>query len=210
MLKVKVCGITDADNAKAIAETGIDFAGFIFYPGSKRYVGEMPDNRLFENIPESVVKVGVFVNENPSTVMGISRFAGIEMVQLHGNETVSYCGSLRSCGLKVIKAFRIGSKTDLQLINAYSDVCDYFLFDSSTGSYGGSGTKFNWQIIEGAGFSKPFFLSGGIGPEDAHLLKKITCNMFFAADINSRFEVKPGIKDTDKVKKFTDQIRNLS
>lgn len=209
MLKVKVCGITDPDNAKAVAETGIDFAGFIFYPGSKRYVGNIPDNRLFENIPERVAKIGVFVNEDPARVIKISHSSGIEMVQLHGDETLKYCHSLRSGGLKVIKAFRIDNKTDFQLINTYSDVCEYFLFDSGTGRQGGSGIKFNWQILNEVNFSKPFFLSGGIGPEDADHIKRINCKMLFAVDINSRFEVRPGFKDTDKVKLFTDQIRNF-
>lgn len=207
MIRVKVCGLTDADNARQIARTGIDFAGFIYYPASKRYVGIKPEMRLFENIPPDVCRVGVFVNEDPSEVVRISREAGFNIVQLHGNEDFSYCRRLKASGFRVIKAFRIGKEIDPEFINLFSEVCDYYLFDTESRAYGGSGKKFNWKFLNGIKLNKPFFLSGGIGPDDVHELKKITNSMFYAVDINSRFEISPGIKDVGKVKVFVERIK---
>ncbi|MGQ9619838.1 MAG: phosphoribosylanthranilate isomerase [Bacteroidales bacterium] len=208
MIKIKVCGLTDPVNTKKISGTGIDFAGFIFYPGSKRFVGKEPDINLFRSVPKEIGKVGVFVNEEPEKVRDLSDTAGLDIVQLHGNENISYCMQIKSYGLQVIKAFRVWKEIDLKLVNTYSEVCDYYLFDSGSKSYGGSGIKFSWHILNGISLKRPFFLSGGIGLEDIQELKKIENRMFFAIDINSRFESVPGIKDAEKVKHFVEYIKN--
>lgn len=208
MIKVKVCGLTDPVNAEEISKTGIDFAGFIFYPGSIRFVGNPPDMNLFGSIHAGVCKVGVFVNEDSGKIKETAVRAGLGLIQLHGNENIRYCRQIKSAGLQVIKVFRVGKEIDLKLVNIYADVCDYYLFDSGRGLYGGSGIKFNWNILNGISLKKPFFLSGGIGPEDVPQLRKIENPMLFAVDINSRFEIIPGIKDRIKVKQFTDQIKN--
>jgi len=208
MLKIKVCGLTDPANVKEITRADIDFAGFIFYPGSKRFVGNEPDMNLFRIIPVHVKKVGVFVDEDPEKILKIAQKAALDIIQLHGDENTDYCRKIKSYGRKVIKAFRIGSGIDMKLVNEFTEVCNYFLFDSGGLTYGGSGLKFDWNILGDIKPGRPFFLSGGITPEDVSELKKIDNKMFFGVDINSRFEISHGIKDPGKVKKFAEDIKN--
>ncbi|HRT48569.1 MAG TPA: phosphoribosylanthranilate isomerase [Bacteroidales bacterium] len=207
MIKVKVCGLKDPENVKKICETGIDFAGFIFSTKSPRYVGKNPDRNIFGSIPDTIGRVGVFVDEEHDKIIETAKSLGIGIIQLHGNEDLSYCGKIKASGLQVIKVFRVGNKIDLNHVNAYSDVCDYFLFDTGGRLYGGSGKKFNWDILNGLSLQKPFFLSGGIGPGDVQELGKIKNDMFFGVDINSRFEISPGIKDFEKVEVFIKKIK---
>ena len=207
MLRVKVCGLNDPLNVKAISESGADFLGFIFYPDSKRFVGRNPDKMMFMDVPEGIKKTGVFVNENPSRILELSEFARLDVIQLHGNESVEYCRSLKMSGLLIIKTFSVGSDFDPAKTDLYSDACDYFLFDTKSVNHGGSGSKFNWKIIENYTFNKPFFLSGGIGPEDSGIVTEIVSKHFYAIDINSRFEILPGIKDAVRVKNFINEIK---
>lgn len=208
MLRIKVCGLTDPANVKEIIRADIDFAGFIFYGGSKRFVGIEPVGDLFGVVPTHIKKAGVFVNEKPETIKEISEKSGLDIIQLHGNESADYCRKIQLYGLQVIKTFRVGDSIDIRLLKEFSGVCDYFLFDSYGAGYGGSGVKFNWHILEGINPGRPFFISGGIGPEDVNRLKNIENRMFFGVDINSRFEIMPGIKDPEKVKKFAEKIKN--
>jgi phosphoribosylanthranilate isomerase len=198
--------LVDPVNSREIAKTAPDFIGFIFYPGSKRYVGNTPDGSLFMNIPSVILKTGVFVNEDPAIIIENTRHYGLDLVQLHGNESAEYCNTLHKAGLTIIKAFEISDSFDFVTLNKYSEACEYFLFDTKTGNGGGSGSKFDWTKINEYQLGKPFFLSGGIGPEDASLVKQINHKSFFAVDINSRFEIRPGIKDRDKIGAFINEI----
>ena len=205
-MKIKVCGLTDTVNAMGIAASSPDFMGFIFYRGSKRYVGESPPGSLF-NIPGQIMKVGVFVNEEPSVVIGNMKLWGLDLVQLHGGETPGYCHSLKEAGIRIIKAFGLNDSPGFEKSAEYKDVCDYFLFDTKTRLRGGSGVKFPWKKLEEYNIDKPFFLSGGIGPEDAGAIRNIKHESLFAIDINSCFETRPGIKDVEKVKNFINEIK---
>lgn len=207
MLKIKVCGLTDTVNAREIAGTLPDFLGYIFYPESVRFVGKKPAADLFKTIPDSIIKTGVFVNEDPSSVIEKMNSFNLDLVQLHGDERPEYCNWLKENDLKVIKAVRINNDFNYNILKQYIDVCDYFLFDTRSGLRGGSGIKFDWKKLNEYHLNIPFFLSGGIGPEDASLIKKIRHEMMFAVDINSRFETSPGIKDPEKVKRFIDEIK---
>jgi len=207
MLKIKICGLKDPSNVKEIANTHPDFMGFIFYPESCRFVGYKPDDSLFRKVPSEILKTGVFVNEEPSVIINIINKYGLDTVQLHGNETEDYCNYLKKAGLKIIKAFGVTKGSDFTISERYMDVCDYFLFDTKTASHGGSGRKFDWEIINEYHLNKPFFLGGGIGPEDISLIKKIKHQYLFAVDINSRFELSPGIKDIKKVRDFINAIK---
>lgn len=207
MIKVKVCGLNSPENVRRITELDIDYAGFIFYPASERYVGNKPDPDLFSCVPQRIKKTGVFVDEAWEKVLKISRMYSLDVVQLHGKESIEYCRELKNNDLTVIKVFHIKNEIDLDAVNIYSDVCDYFLFDTATDSHGGSGKKFNWDILTQGKFKRPFFLGGGIGPVDFHELKKIRNEMFFAADINSRFEISPGIKDYEKIKSYVEHLK---
>jgi phosphoribosylanthranilate isomerase len=207
MLKVKVCGMTDPLNVREIIKTSPDFLGFIFYPGSKRYVGKTPDRSLFRNIPQGIRKTGVFVNEKIPVLIETKKHFGLDLIQLHGNESAEYCISLHDAGLTIIKAFEINDNFKFNTLNRYSEVCDFFLFDAKTGSGAGSGLKFNWERIKEYQSGKSFFLSGGIDPEDVSLVKQLNNENLFAVDINSRFEIRPGIKDGLKIKKFISEIK---
>ena len=207
MLKVKVCGMTDPANVKAVAQTGPDFMGFIFYPGSSRYVGKEPDPAIFDSVPSGILKVGVFVHEDPVFVIETAAIVGLDFVQLHGTETADYCESLKLSGLKIIKAFGICDYTDFDMFESHMDVCDYYLFDTRSEKHGGSGKKFNWDILNSYNLDKPFFLSGGIGPSDVKEIMKIKNPWFFGVDLNSLFETIPGIKIPELVRGFIDEIK---
>ena len=208
MNRVKICGMTNPLNVMEISAAKPDFMGFIFYSESPRYVGKKPDMELFQCIPPGIKRIGVFLNEDNSRILDISIRAGLEMVQLHGNESPSTCSQLRSLGLIVIKALRIDTDFSFEGLLKYVPACDYFLFDTKSEKPGGSGRKFDWGKLEEYSAEKPFFLSGGIGPEDTELLKSIRNRGFFAVDINSRFETSPGIKDVRLVKTFIKTVKN--
>lgn len=207
MLKIKVCGLKDPLNVQEIAEAHPDYMGFIFYPSSGRFVGNKPDGSLFGKVPSFIMKTGVFVNEEPPAIINTVNIYGLDMVQLHGNETVDYCNYLKKAGLIIIKAFGISKGSDFRTLEPYMNVCEYFLFDTKSPDYGGSGRKFDWEKINEYHLNKPFFLGGGIGPEDTSIIKKIKHPYLFAVDINSRFEIRPGIKDIKKVKDFINEIK---
>ncbi len=208
MIKVKVCGLRDRINVRAVAAANPDYMGFIFYPGSKRYVGDSPDKDLFHEIPVKIKKVGVFVNEEPENILELAGKYNLNLVQLHGNESSDQCRTISSSGLRVIKAFGIGSDFDFERLVPYVPVCDYFLFDTQTELFGGTGLRFNWDLLSRYRLDLPFFLSGGIMVEDAGIIRSLSHPLLYAADINSRFEISPGIKDQDKVKSFIQKIKS--
>lgn len=207
MLKVKVCGLVDPVNTQEIVQALPDFIGFNFYPRSKRYVGNNPQDSLLSNIPASIHKTGVFVNESPGKIIEITDQYHLNLIQLHGNESAAYCNKLAEKGLKIIKTFGIGDNFDFSQLNEFETVCEYFLFDTKIGHHGGSGLKFEWEKIHEYYIEKPFFIAGGIKPEDALALKRLKHKYLFAVDINSCFELYPGLKDPVKVKKFIDEIK---
>ena len=207
MSKIKICGMKDPVNVKEISDLNPDYIGFIFYNGSPRFVGAKPDMKIFGNVPPEIKKVGVFLNETSQRIIEISFSTGIDVIQLHGNESPDYCDRIKSFGLTVIKAFNINKEFSFESLIPYLSKCDYFLFDTKSRMHGGSGIKFDWEKLEGYYFDKPFFLSGGIGPADTDLLKTIR-NKVFAVDINSRFEIAGGIKDIELVKTFINSIKH--
>jgi phosphoribosylanthranilate isomerase len=210
MIRVKICGMCEPSNVAEIAEAKPDFLGFIFYRRSQRYVGEEAENTLFAKVPAGIIRTGVFLNENNNTIMSIAIRTGLEMIQLHGNETTASCNELKSAGLTIVKAFNIGEDFDFKDLEKYNSACDFFLFDTKSSLYGGSGKKFDWRKLEEYSMDKPFFLSGGIGPDDADAVKSVVNRGLFAVDINSRFEITPGIKDPGKVRKFIKDIKSVS
>jgi phosphoribosylanthranilate isomerase len=191
-------------NITDIAALRPDFIGLIFYPKSPRYVSE---NSISETIPEDVRLIGVFVDETPEKMLETAKRYSLHGIQLHGEESPETCRIVRENGLLCIKAFSIGNREDFSLARQYVADTDYFLFDTKTETFGGSGMKFDWDIIGGYSLSRPFLLGGGIGPEDAERLRQIAHPRFAGADINSRFETAPAIKDMEKVKQFIKIIR---
>jgi phosphoribosylanthranilate isomerase len=205
-MRIKVCGMTKATQVKELDETGVEFAGFIFYPKSPRYVFKQMPAEEIKKIKGHINKVGVFVNETPEELLRIVDNCGLYLVQLHGDETPRYCEKISNY-ISVIKAFRINDDDNIEWkIKNYVDVVDMFMFDTGTEAYGGSGKKFDWEKLKNLNINKPFFLSGGIGVEDAEALKNFStypvAKNLFAVDVNSKFEILPGIKDIEMIKNF--------
>lgn len=207
-MQVKVCGITDIGQAQVLDALGLHYIGFIFYPSSKRYIlNHLSLTDLHDFKTTKAKKVGVFVNESLETLLNIVKAAGLDMVQLHGDEDLAYCAKVNEV-VSVIKVFRVGAL--VPNMNGFDQVVDYFLFDTDSALYGGTGQHFNWEIIKNQTMTKPYFLSGGIGPNDIKGLEVMQVTkagkQLLAVDLNSQFEISPGNKDLEKIKIFIDAI----
>lgn len=201
---IKVCGMREAENIRDVESLqGVDMLGFIFYPKSPRYVYELP-----AYMPTHAKRVGVFVNEDKQTVCTYADRFGLDYVQLHGNESPKYCWSLRTMGLKIIKAFSISCHKDLENVHDYRVYCDGFLFDTKCEQYGGSGSQFDWNILRAYRGKVPFLLSGGIHPDSVDALKKFKHTYLAGYDLNSRFELSPGEKDTECIRTFLNKLKS--
>ena len=200
---VKVCGMRDADNIRAVESLGVDWMGFIFYPGSSRNVDSIPDY-----LPIDAKRVGVFVNEEPDKVGRRVHEFGLDIVQLHGSEDARYIGRIRALcpGITVVKALSIASAKDLEQARPYFGMADYLLFDTKAQLAGGNGVQFDWNVLNSYNGTLPFILSGGIGPDDAERINAFNHPMMAGIDLNSRFEKAPAIKDADSLKSFLSQL----
>jgi len=189
-----------------IAALKPDFMGFIFYLKSPRFVGALEDEMVQYAKSQGIEPVAVFVNASLMTMIQIVDLYGFTHIQLHGKETPEVCKALKEKGVKVLKAFSIADSSDLETVQAYDQCCDYFLFDTKTAIHGGSGCQFDWNILNAYTGTTPFFLSGGIGPDDVEQIRKFDHPMLFGIDLNSRFEIQPAQKDAALLRKFMDQL----
>jgi phosphoribosylanthranilate isomerase len=196
----------DPENIRELITLNPDYIGFILYPGSKRYLGD--HYQLNMDIPANIKRVGVFVNELIDRVLFWINRLGLNYVQLHGDEAPEYCRELYSMKISVIKAFGIGQDFDFSILKAYEPYCGHFLFDTKTLQRGGSGESFDWDLLKAYNYSTPLILSGGIGPEDATAIRDISGLPLHAVDVNSRFELSPGIKNMELLEKFFNELRN--
>ena len=199
-MKLKVCGLTKINQIQELISLNVDFLGFIFYEKSPRFV---LNHLSLEGISEinHQGKVGVFVNETIEKIAEISEKAKLNFIQLHGDEDEEFILSLSqrlSKDVKIIKVFRVGTQ-NLKLETWNLEQIDYFLFDTDSKAFGGTGQTFDWQILNEIEIPKPYFLSGGISLENIHQLATIN-QQPIALDINSKFEIEPGIKDIEKIK----------
>lgn len=224
-MKVKVCGITQLEQLHALPELDVNYAGFIFYPPSPRYVAKAGlSGAQVKKARLKLYKVGVFVDASYEEVMRRVDEYGLDMVQLHGRETPYECQKIVA-NIDVIKAFRFAENDHVEwMIKDYYEDSDFFLFDTGVPApkearenkmlYGGTGRKFDWNRLRGLNVQKPFFLSGGIEPSDAPVVKSFmsdsVANDLVAVDINSRFETAPGVKDLEKVKQFIRELKKTS
>lgn len=206
-MKLKVCGMTELEQIQTLETCGVDFAGLIFYEGSKRFVGSKSKNQKSEIRNLKIDRVGVFVNATIPEIEQAVKDYGLSYVQLHGDESPEFCKKIKEFAF-AIKAIRINIKTNLaNELEKFEETCDYFLFDTDSKQYGGTGKKFDWGVLQSAEIDKPFFLSGGIGLEDLAEVKAFQHPMLFAIDVNSRFEISPGVKDLQQVKTFLEQLK---
>ena len=185
----------DALNIKELGELGPDYMGLIFYEKSKRFAGATPSMVIDQNLPDSVERVGVFVNEDIEEIEEICEDYGIKIVQLHGDESPDDCAELKSLGFKVIKAFGVGESFDFSSLNAYKNNVDFFLFDTKGKERGGNGVTFDWSLLKDYDNETPFFLSGGLSAENLEKLNGFEGMNLHAIDVNSKFEIEPGLKD---------------
>jgi phosphoribosylanthranilate isomerase len=204
---IKVCGIKNKINLLEIINLSPDLLGFIFYPGSPRYVAGTLLPTDLEIIPKEIKKTGVFVNEKKSVIIDTASEYGLDMIQLHGDESPEFCQELNESGLDLIKAFHVENGFDFSMTHEYAPFCENFLFDTKGKEYGGNGASFNWLILKNYDGETPFFLSGGIRPVSHNAINTINNKLFAGIDINSGFETEPGIKDFKLVEEFIKRVR---
>ena len=221
---IKVCGMRDAQNIREVSQLGVDMIGMIFYPKSPRYVemqsshaGIIPDYAKEDISIESSktpARVGVFVDDMVQNIVTRVVNYHLDYVQLHGNEPREMCENLRLTldsdirpGIKIIKAISVSDASDIQKYKEYVGAVDLFLFDTKCKTVGGSGQQFDWQVLEQYDGEVPFLLSGGIGPEDASRLHAFHHPKCIGIDLNSRFEIEPGVKDVEKLKGFLNAMQ---
>ena len=210
-MRIKVCGMTLPEQVNGLDEMGVDFAGFIFYPKSPRYMAQKISPEKMRNIKGRIAKVGVFVNTPYEELMKTVDNYRLDMVQLHGDETPFFAEKVANY-VTVIKAFRLSDNDPIDWITRpYHESADMYMFDTMGAGYGGTGKKFDWNVLRAATVDKLFFLSGGIQSGDEEKLiefsKEETGKKLFSIDINSRFEVSAGVKNMDKVKSFVESLK---
>lgn len=205
-MKIKVCGLKYPDNIKAVAALNPDYMGFICYDRTPRYIDALSADVL-ATIPAFIHKTGVFVNETAETIDSLIDQYDFDTIQLHGDESPEFAAAFKG-RVTVIKAFGVDNDFDFDKLNVYASHVDYFMFDTKTSIYGGSGKAFNWRILDKYTLNIPFFLSGGISPDNIEEVKNITHPQFYAVDLNSRFEDEPGLKNIPKLEKAFDIIKN--
>jgi len=214
-MRIKVCGMKFQENIEAVAALQPDYMGFIFYEKSARFFdGQIP------SLPKNIKKVGVFVDASLEYILEKIIEYDLQAVQLHGKESSAFCDALKRHPefisgfhqVEIIKVFSIKETFDFSVLQAYETVCDYFLFDTKGKNPGGNGYTFNWEVLKNYPSTKPYFLSGGIGLVEVDnlvtFLKNKKSNYCYAIDINSKFEIKPGLKDIDRLKEFKNKLKN--
>lgn len=200
---VKVCGLRD--NINEVLALNPDFAGLIFYPKSPRYVAKSQDVDLKQKL-NGINKVGVFVNEDYNTIVTLIDEYNLDYVQLHGNESIDFCKQMRKI-IPVIKAFGVSSAVDVESVNQYAEYVDYLLLDTKTASYGGSGIKFDWNILSTVKIGQKFLLSGGISLVDIPTIKNLNINNLVGVDLNSKFEISPTLKNIEQLTQAINILR---
>ena len=208
-MKLKICGMKYPDNILEVGSLLPDYMGFIFWEKSARYFdGDLP------NLPKSIRKVGVFVNESIPVILEKIAKYDLQAIQLHGHESVEFCKDLKSeidAAIEIIKVFSVDDTFDFNVLEPYETVCDYFLFDTKGKLPGGNGTTFDWKVLANYPSSKPFFLSGGIGLDEMDAVNEIlkTNLPVYAIDVNSKFEIEPGLKNINHVRTIREvSLRN--
>jgi phosphoribosylanthranilate isomerase len=206
-LKIKICGMKYPENIGVVGSLLPDMLGFIFYDRSARFVS---DTTIFDSLllPQSVKKIGVFVNEPIENILRIVSDCKLDGVQLHGNESVEICDALRQHGLLIIKAISVSNIDDLAVCEQYHSHVDWLLFDTKTAAHGGSGKRFDWSVLSHYRGNTGFFLSGGISDENAPEILALNHPLLAGVDLNSRFEISPGLKDLALLSSFIKKINS--
>ena len=216
--KIKVCGMRSINNIQSVLDLNIDFMGFIFFEKSARHIDLEAEQALqtaFKEIDfKQIKKVGVFVNASIDYILEKKVSLGLDTIQLHGNESVGFCKELNTqinnTLVEIIKVFSVDDRFDFKSTIKYEEVSDYLLFDTKGKNHGGNGFQFNWDILENYKGKTPFFLSGGIGKDDAKAITEFQHPELYAIDINSKFEIEPALKDVERLSFFTAEINRAT
>jgi phosphoribosylanthranilate isomerase len=211
-IRIKVCGMTLPEQVNELDEMGVDLAGFIFYEKSPRWVRKKISPASMKRCGGRIGKVGVFVNMELEELLRTVDEYRLDMVQLHGDESERFCEKVANY-VTLIKAFRLSENDPIPwMVHPYNECADMYMFDTLGSGYGGTGKKFDWNVLQGTAINKLFLLSGGIEPGDEEKLSVFArtpaAKSLFAIDINSRFEVAPGIKDMDLLNRFVKNIKS--
>lgn len=206
---IKVCGMRESQNIRDVISLRPDYIGFIFYAPSKRNAIGI-EKEIFNEIPEYTIPVGVFVDSSIEEISNVTSFYGIRTVQLHGKETPEMCMELKKRDYKIIKAFPISSEQDdiFDQMRDYVGGVDLLLFDTAGKMHGGNGIKFDWSILRNYPLEIPYILSGGISMEDLYILKQSLPHRCIGIDVNSRFEIEPGLKDVHLLENFIKEYKS--
>jgi phosphoribosylanthranilate isomerase len=196
-VRIKICGMKYPDNILEVGALLPDYMGFIFWDKSARYF-----DGIIPELPKSIQKVGVFVDANFDKILKKIEKYDLQVIQLHGHESAEFCKTLKKKlpkGIDLIKVFSLLDTFDFDLLKPFETGCDYFLFDTKGKLPGGNGSTFDWTVIENYPSTKPFFLSGGIGINEMSAVNEISkTNLpLYAIDINSKFEIEPGLKNIE-------------
>jgi phosphoribosylanthranilate isomerase len=206
-IKLKICGMRDAQNIMDVAALSPDYMGFIFYPKSPRYVGE--DFKIPQDFPTNIIRVGVFVNESTENILRHAAAHNLRFLQLHGEETVKQCLELKSHNYQIIKVFSIDDAFDFELTKFYSEAVDFLLFDTKGKYYGGNAETFRWRLLEKYHQQVPFFLSGGLSPENVSEIGELKNLNLAALDVNSGVEQSPAMKDLGKIQALKENLKQI-
>jgi phosphoribosylanthranilate isomerase len=203
-ISLKICGMRDLKNISEVVSLHPEYMGFIFYEKSPRFVGS--DFSIPTGFPETIKRVGVFVNEQVEMVKTISVKHKLDYVQLHGNELVAECAEMKKAGVGVIKVFSMDANFDFKTTIPFENCVDYFLFDTKGKFYGGNAATFDWSLLKSYNQRIPFFLSGGLSAENISSITQLDQMNLHAIDVNSGVELSPGIKSIDQIKKIKDSL----
>lgn len=199
---IKVCGMREADNIRAVEQTGADWIGFVFYNRSPRFVSSLP-----AYLPSLQKRAGVFVNASVKEIIGTARLFKLDIVQFHGDETPAVCRAIKAEGLTTVRAVSVGSENDVAAAARF-EAADYLLFDTQTATRGGSGKRFDWQLLEAYDGKTPFLLSGGINENALDDITAFRHKRFAGIDLNSGFEISPALKNATALSRFIKAVRH--
>lgn len=203
-LEIKICGNKERDNLKEVCSLNPDYVGFVFYNKSQRYVSKPDQIIKLEHCKAK--RVGVFVNANEQEIRRTVIEFKLDIAQLHGDETPEFMAKINDF-IPVFKAFQINNNFNFNKLSNYLSACNRFLFDTTSTHYGGSGKKFDWNLLDSYKYEVPFILSGGIEENDVDQIMKIKNSMLAGVDLNSKFEIRPGVKDIGKLSSFIKQLK---
>lgn len=210
-LKTKICGLKFKANLEEVIKLEPDYVGFIFYTESPRYVGNLWEASMLNILPDTITAVAVTVDMPVKDAEKLAKWTDIKTFQLHGSENADYCSYLQDAGITVIKALPVSNRNLLEKqARQFAFSADYLLLDTPSATFGGTGQKFDWKLLNNLEIELPWFLSGGLDAESVKNMETTGFNeMFYGLDANSKLEVSPGNKSVELCQAFLYEARKI-